>query len=1611
MSSFDFDVGVVLEARRYEQGARRVERANRGMRSSTDRVERSVDRLERRFGRLKQFLVGLGLAAVLTSIVNAGLDLERIQSTLRAGVGAQQAGAELSFLRQEAERLGLVFAPLADQYAKLSAASRGTALEGEGVRQIFQGVSEAAAVLRLRGDQVEGAFRAIEQMVSKGKVQAEELRGQLGERLPGAFQLAASAIGVTTAQLDTMLERGEVTADRLLPALAAKLREVYGPHLSEAVNSRQADINRFFNALRRGQEVLADELLPVVARVARNLATFLTENRSQIAGWGKALFGALGLVVPLLKLLLDNVELLVPALGAWLAFNAAQWLMATAAASKVAAVATLDWSTAVWAVRSGYAKLVAMDMVSKLRAISISTGLLAGGVAALGLALNKLVDDWKANLDQQRSAIVAGNQVNVVMGQVRKAIAAGSVSTTLFAQLNSEGAKLRDHLRELETQLGRQKNGARIQEIQQQIEETSTAIGATETWIEKARGLVVALDEASGSGGGGGAAGLTKAMIESRIAILDHSIAVAKEVEQMEALQAASEQGAERYALVSAAIERGIEPAQLANRQLELLLKKLLNLKQLEANDLALDELIEGSVAETVSRIEQAIPDQLEMPELDTSALDLSMEYWVGDTLPEYVEAAGKELDKLASRERAEKLQGVYDNFLEGLQRQFASTFQDIFTNGISSFADLWDGVKKLAIQTLSEVAAAWAAKKFSLNIDASSGGGFSSLFGGGNNAGAALLPFAVAVGGYLWSQSRQEQRDSQRYGAGASIGGDITGLTGSPIAPGTSQQVREVTEAVERAVRSTLDAMGALAGELPQLGVRVRNDGGEFIAEVGGIALGAFTTFEQALSAAVQAGFQQGSFQGLGENVRRALEAGASSLEEFQERLARALELDLSGLSEFERRAFETQRAWFRLLSEGAEFAASATSQYAQMLRDAEQLYADARTDAERSQALAIYDSINERRLAEIQEIQRLIAAMQQWGAAGGGLRDGMDAGSRSMNQLGGQLETLNDSAAKAAGEIGKLGGATFQMGHLAGLSLEQLEQRLRELQALTIPETPQVPTPSFGGGSSGPSRAEQVEAFQERIRGILESALDEPSRRVVETLRQIREVQAEMDRLGQATPEAERALAILREQLEATFRADRAPSLTGLAEQRDAVIGFYDEQRAAAQLWREETGEVLIARWRLDIQQQRRLRQLAESATQRLGLPLEQTRRRLDEFAETVAFLQENLDPDRWAEIKDQLGVQAFSGLLSGLADLVQDEEQRHELQKKMAQIEHTLKLAQFDLELARIKELGLLTEEQVEYLQDVRATIPDILPVTNGGGGITPYTFPNSVGNSVQQAQQAALDLLAQYQQAASSPEQSGALGALERIQDDFAIIFASLGRNADTLGAYNDAVNALTDSLLDRLRDLRDEILDVGEFSGATGREQVQSAFANAQRLVQQALSGDPEQRVAALDQVPDALRRYLQLTQSVHGAGASLLSARQWVLEVISRLTGDPSGLPGVIPGGSVDPGSPIGPGPGREEIEGLLLAGGRFGIPSSGDPLLDEVRGLRTEVRALREASGVAIEQREEARDQREELAGDQADKLEELHQATRQLATEEVRSGFGRRRLGSLAG
>lgn len=229
-------------------------------------------------GAVSLYAVKAAAFSAADALTQAQIRAERLNMQFTAAVGAGQAGRELDYVRAVSNRLGLELNTTAQSYARFAAAARGTSLEGNGARQIFDAVAKSAAVMGLNVEETQGVLRALEQMMSKGTVQAEELRGQLGDRMPGALQIAARAMGVTTGELSKMVERGEVLANDFLPRFARQLEVELGGGAEKAAETMQAAMNRVGNAFellkqgvaaisaesQKGQlNVLADGLLNV----------------------------------------------------------------------------------------------------------------------------------------------------------------------------------------------------------------------------------------------------------------------------------------------------------------------------------------------------------------------------------------------------------------------------------------------------------------------------------------------------------------------------------------------------------------------------------------------------------------------------------------------------------------------------------------------------------------------------------------------------------------------------------------------------------------------------------------------------------------------------------------------------------------------------------------------------------------------------------------------------------------------------------------------------------------------------------------------------------------------------------------------------------------------------------------------------------------------------------------------------------------------------------------------------------------------------------------------------------------------------------------------------
>lgn len=177
------------------------------------------------------------LRQLVGGFVSAYALLELSQKTIEAGVKRQSAqlastaifGADTQQARMFAasfsHQIGQNYTDTMKQYSNFAAGAQPT-LGFQGTQEFYK---NAAMFARIRGatdEDLKGIMVAFQQMASKGKIQAEELRGQLGDRLAGAVQLFADAIGKTPQELDKLMKDGKLLAQDVLPKVSEKMAEL-----------------------------------------------------------------------------------------------------------------------------------------------------------------------------------------------------------------------------------------------------------------------------------------------------------------------------------------------------------------------------------------------------------------------------------------------------------------------------------------------------------------------------------------------------------------------------------------------------------------------------------------------------------------------------------------------------------------------------------------------------------------------------------------------------------------------------------------------------------------------------------------------------------------------------------------------------------------------------------------------------------------------------------------------------------------------------------------------------------------------------------------------------------------------------------------------------------------------------------------------------------------------------------------------------------------------------------------------------------------------------------------------------------------------------------------
>ncbi|EIA8254167.1 tape measure protein, partial [Escherichia coli] len=220
-----------------------------------------------------------------------------------------------TFIRGLADKTGLNISEGLSSYAKFAAGAQGS-MSQEQTQELFGNATAMSRLMGLSNDELNGILKAFEQMASKGKIQAEELRGQLGDRMAGAFKLFAEALGMTATELDKAMKDGKILSSDTLPKVAKQMGLMIDKAggWAEVAKSTQTALGKLANNWD-------DTMVKIFSGSQDELNGFLSSMSSLLSemGMSSSIAGdAIGGLIDMLKAGVDDIRIFNNHLEGWI---------------------------------------------------------------------------------------------------------------------------------------------------------------------------------------------------------------------------------------------------------------------------------------------------------------------------------------------------------------------------------------------------------------------------------------------------------------------------------------------------------------------------------------------------------------------------------------------------------------------------------------------------------------------------------------------------------------------------------------------------------------------------------------------------------------------------------------------------------------------------------------------------------------------------------------------------------------------------------------------------------------------------------------------------------------------------------------------------------------------------------------------------------------------------------------------------------------------------------------------------------------------------------------------------------------------------------------------
>ncbi|WP_341649929.1 tape measure protein [Thauera humireducens] len=215
-------LGIEVQTRGLPETVRDLDR----LEAAGGRAERATDGVVGGFRALSGVLAGLGIAATVRQFVQVADEMANMQARIRLVTKSQQEFAHVQaelFRQSQAAQTSL--RANADLYVSMARATDGLGVSQNRLLALTDGISKAFVVSGAGAQEMDGAIRQLGQALQSGTLRGDEFNA-MAENAPRLMQALADGLGVARGQLRGMAEDGELTTERVLPAIEKGMRGI-----------------------------------------------------------------------------------------------------------------------------------------------------------------------------------------------------------------------------------------------------------------------------------------------------------------------------------------------------------------------------------------------------------------------------------------------------------------------------------------------------------------------------------------------------------------------------------------------------------------------------------------------------------------------------------------------------------------------------------------------------------------------------------------------------------------------------------------------------------------------------------------------------------------------------------------------------------------------------------------------------------------------------------------------------------------------------------------------------------------------------------------------------------------------------------------------------------------------------------------------------------------------------------------------------------------------------------------------------------------------------------------------------------------------------------------